>query len=67
MEIGDTNQREANMAKTKIVTTNKNGKHKGKGKKFARRLTSKKHATHKGYSMKNIVKGQMTYKGKKKR
>jgi hypothetical protein len=55
------------MAKTKMVTTAHNGGKKGKGKKFAKRLTRKAHKTQKGYPMKHIVSKQMTYKrGKKK-
>ena len=53
--------------KTKMVTTNKNGGRGKKGKKFARRLTSKVHKTHKGYPMKRIVKSGNTYKRGKKR
>lgn len=52
------------MSKTRIVSTHKSKSGK-KGKKFAKRLTSKVHKTHKGYSMKRILKGQMTYKGKR--
>jgi hypothetical protein len=51
---------------TTIVTTHHNGTKggKGKGKKFAKRLTKKHHRTKHGYSMKSILKGQMTYKRK---
>lgn len=61
----------AHKKKTKIVSTHKHGvagaqsgkTHKG-GKKFAKRLTSKVRKVHKGYPMKGIVKGTMTYKRK---
>jgi hypothetical protein len=50
---------------TSIVTTHHNGtKGKKKGKKFAKRLTRKHHRKHSGYSMKSILKGQMSYKKK---
>jgi hypothetical protein len=49
---------------TTIVTTHHNGTKGKKGKKFERRLTTKHHRKHKGYNMKSIVKGQMTYKRK---
>jgi len=54
------------MAKTKMVTTAKDGKGKKKGtkKNFAKQMTRKKHATHSGYGMKHIVAKQMTYKRK---
>jgi hypothetical protein len=48
--------------KTSIVTTHKNGSKGRKGKKFAKRLTSKVHRKHRGYGMKTIVKGSNTYK-----
>lgn len=51
--------------KTKLVTTLKQG---GKlKKKFAKKLTKKVRRTHKGYGMKSIVKGQMTYKRKSRK
>jgi hypothetical protein len=53
------------MAKTKIVTTYKTKA--GKGKKFARRITSKVHKTHKGYSQRHMVKSHLvTKKGRKR-
>jgi hypothetical protein len=50
--------------KTAIVTTKKAPGGVSKGNKFAKRLTKKVHRKHSGYSMKNITKGQMTYKRK---
>lgn len=57
------------MAKTKtaILTTHNNGGGKGKRKtkgNFAKQMTRKTHRKHKGYPMKSIVKGEMTYKRK---
>jgi hypothetical protein len=49
---------------TSIVTTHHNGTKGKKGKKFAKRLTRKHHRKHSGYSMKAILKGQMSYKRK---
>ena len=51
------------MSKTRIVTTQRNGAGKKRSKtNQLRRMTKKTHRTHKGYSMKNIIKGQMTFK-----
>ncbi len=56
------------MAKTRIVTTQKNGGHgKHKGKKAFRHMTKKVHRTHKGYSMKRVVKSHNISKRGKKR
>jgi hypothetical protein len=56
------------MTKTKILTTHKTkATKKGSNKKWHKRVTKKLHKKHSGYSMKGIVKGQMTYKkGRKK-
>ena len=48
------------MAKTRIVTTQRNKA--GKRKKGTHVITKKVHRSHKGYPMKRILKGQMTYK-----
>lgn len=48
--------------KTTIVTTHRN-KAKLK-KKFAKTIAKKVHKTHKGYPMKKITSGTMTYKRK---
>ena len=61
--------------KTKIVSTNKSkvagspsrGGKPGKSKTFSKYLAKKVRRTHKGYTMKNIIKGQMTFKKGKKR
>ena len=53
------------MAKTKIVTTKKGGVGGGKAakkKKSLKTLGKQVRRTHKGYTMKNIIKGQMTFK-----
>ena len=50
--------------KTKIVSTNKLGKGKLGKKKWAKHMTKKVRRSHKGYSMRAITKGQMTYKRK---
>lgn len=55
------------MAKTKIVSTNKLGKGAKKKKSGFKQMTRKVRRTHKGYGMKNIIKGQMTFKKGKKR
>ena len=54
------------MAKTKIVSTDKLGKG-AKKKNWHKHMVRKVHRTHKGYPMKAITKGQMTYKRGKKR
>ena len=54
------------MAKTRIVSTNK-GEKSGKRKKGFKHMTRKVKKSHKGYPMKSILKGQMTYKGKGKK
>jgi hypothetical protein len=59
--------------KTTIITTKRHnvagsaerGAKAGTGKKFAKNITKKVHKTHKGYGMKSILKGQMTYKRKR--
>jgi hypothetical protein len=50
--------------KTKILTTDKDGRGKKGKKKIARQMTKKVRRTHKGYPMKTITKSQMTYKRK---
>ena len=52
------------MAKTRIESTNKDGKGAKKKRKGFKHMTRKVSKTHKGYPMKSIIKGQMTYKRK---
>jgi hypothetical protein len=62
--------------KTRIFTSHKpkhavagepGGRHEGKKAKGMKHLTKKVHRKHKGFGMKSILKGQMTYKKGRKR
>jgi hypothetical protein len=57
--------KEKTMPKTKIVTTMKKNSAAKKKKSF-HKMGKKTHRTKSGYSMKGILKGQMTYKSRKK-
>ena len=50
--------------KTKIVTTKK--KNSKMSRKIGKHITKKVRRKHSGYSMKRILKGQMTYKSRKR-
>lgn len=55
------------MSKTRIVGTGKNTAGKKSKTNSLKHMTKKVHRTHKGYGMKRIVKGYMTYKKKGKK